>query len=55
MAKDKRAAAKLLGSAGGKARAKNLTKAEIQEIGRQGANKRWKAYRATQRAKKEGK
>lgn len=38
---EKNAAAVELGSKGGKARAKNLSKEEISEIGKKGAAKRW--------------
>jgi hypothetical protein len=36
-----RAAARLLGSRGGTARSKNLTKAQIRAIGKKGADIRW--------------
>ena len=43
----KNKAAQELGSLGGKARAKNLSKERLSEIGRDAINKRWKKRKDT--------
>lgn len=46
-----KSAAAQLGSLGGKARAKNLTKAKRQEIARKAAAKRWRSFRRARSAR----
>lgn len=45
MGKKKNPAAVELGRLGGKARARNLTKEQMSEIGRKGANALWRKYK----------
>lgn len=45
MAKKKELTAREMGSRGGSARAKSLSKKRLSEIGQQGAKKRWAAER----------